>query len=97
MHNQSRAREVHQIIDKAAAESAIVSSLYPSGVRDRLIHSKTVAKESKPTIPTKEDAFKNDINHAKKMDGPHSDDDITSLGIYGSMPIAELYPNTTIM
>jgi len=37
IHNMRRSIQMHRIITKAAAEAAIVSSLFPADVRDRMI------------------------------------------------------------
>jgi hypothetical protein len=60
------------LMTTAVQSSAIVSSLFPSSVRDRLFHTDE-AKESNGTAIVSNTAAKN------------------------SAPIADLYPNTTVM
>lgn len=98
MHNRQRSHQVKEIIAKTSAESAIVSSLFPAAVRDRLIQQSTSsAKQSEYDASTTrhDDAFENDRKGSNMIED--ADLNTTSVGIYGSLPIAEEYHNTTIM
>ena len=99
INNRNRSRQVHKIMNEAAAESAIVSSLYPAGVRERLIQLMsrgTSAGIRDTNASNKHDAFKNDGNETRTfMD--HSSGLGGTGGVCRSDPIAELYPATTVM
>ena len=83
IHNKKREKHVHHIMNKAAAESAIVTSLFPSDVRDRLIkHNRA---EKKPINPA-ENVL--DIERPMPQTDIIYDDD---------MPIADEYTNTTVL
>ena len=83
IHNKKREKHVHHIMNKAAAESAIVTSLFPSDVRDRLIkHNRA---EKKPIDPA-ENVL--DIERPMPQSDIIYDDD---------MPIADEYTNTTVL
>ncbi|KAL7555815.1 hypothetical protein ACA910_012397 [Epithemia clementina (nom. ined.)] len=53
INNRNRSKHVHKIINKAAAESAIVSSLYPAAVRDRLIQLVSSGRGNQSIAPAK--------------------------------------------
>lgn len=90
-------QEVNKIVHKAAAESAIVSSLHPAAIRELLIDGATKTKDVELKMPTKQGAIKNDGNEAKKLHDLNLDQDTSSECICGSMPTAELCPRTTTM
>ncbi len=77
-HNMVRANKISAMEAEARAERAIVQSLFPSNVRDRLIED----AERKNEFPLKK---------------PASTDLHTSEGIFGSKPIADFFPEVTIM
>jgi class 3 adenylate cyclase len=85
IHNKNRSKHVVKIVKKAAAEHSIVKDLYPKNVRDRLIQQNT-----NKTAATMED-HNTILNFhwpmPQKTDGIEDDD----------VPIADEYPNTTIM
>jgi hypothetical protein len=87
MHNMKRSDQVNKIINKAAAESAIVSSLFPAAVRKRLIQQNE--NKAEPTVSAEQEVLS--LQHAK-VDG-----DLNRQGVDDTMPIAEVYLNTTIL
>lgn len=101
------------VMESATKTSQIVSSLFPSNVRDRLMDELTPVTED----PKKRQSWPNASEIAKNMITPNGDDHsssanhsmrdmsmrddsvhcMTSDRIFGSQPIADLFPNTTIM
>ena len=89
MHNEHRSNHVRGIMEKAAAESAIVSSLFPAAVRDRLIMENTFDR-----------SYNHERDHSLNNSSTESieDTNIESVGeTIGGMPIAEFYPKTTVL
>ncbi|CAB9515308.1 Receptor-type guanylate cyclase gcy [Seminavis robusta] len=78
-----------KVMDSATRTHAIVSSLYPSTVRDRLMEE-VQAKEAKTKTRRK---FEDDSASMSLAGSPCE----TSETIFGSKPIADLFPSTTIM
>ena len=79
-----------KIVDAAARTNAIVLSLFPKQVRDKLLHK---SEETEP----------GNVRPAKKIKGflqsgdfSSSDEEVTSSS-FKSTPIAELFPDTTVM
>lgn len=81
------------VMNKAERSSAIVSSLFPSAVRDLLVVPKEAPKKPERKSRLTVSAFQNDHND---MRFENSDDDHENEPLTGS-PIATLYENTTIM
>jgi len=93
VHNMKRSIQLHRVITKAAAEAAIVSNLFPESVLKRML-ADAAAKNNKVGVSRKQDVFSgksDELNKAKLNDY------LTSEGIFGSTPIAELHPYVTIM
>ena len=96
--------KLHHIVTKAAAESAIVSNLFPKAVRDRMVQDAAAqqrqnAAQSKATSASATtwkngggDGLRRSTDLASKLNTY-----LTSEGIFGSKPIAELHPYTTVM
>jgi hypothetical protein len=78
----------------ATKSHAIVSSLYPSNVRDQLMAE--VDTDHNKNRGAKNAFLKRDTNNAAASN-PENGCFATSESIFGSKPIAELYPATTIM
>jgi hypothetical protein len=93
-------RRQQTVLESATRSSAIVSSLFPSAVRDRLYPI-----ESKPTAKTnKLDAFIPETAKDKLQsflrDGKDTSNATPTMGQespFGGSPIAELYPDTTVL
>ena len=90
LHNMRRSIQMHRVITQAAAEASIVSNLFPANVRERMIHDAETKNMSKMEKAKAKDIFVNDGKRSlNKL--------LTSEGIFGSKPIAELHPYTTVM
>mmetsp|Transcript_10346 Transcript_10346/g.22776 ORF Transcript_10346/g.22776 Transcript_10346/m.22776 type:complete len:1195 (-) Transcript_10346:89-3673(-) len=101
-------RRNSKVLDVAAKTSAIVASLFPTNVRDRLLNA--AANDAK-TTPTLSDAKSDDTRNRMKLknflqseveiDSTTNVDDQSNdhaeLHVYGSKPIADIFPDTTIM
>ena len=74
---------------QAAAERKIVASLFPENVRDRLIQGAQAQDEEQTKRLTSLQAFRNTPSRPV--------DQHTSEGLFGSKPIADFHPETTIM
>ncbi|CAB9497323.1 cyclase soluble subunit alpha-3 [Seminavis robusta] len=85
LHNMYRTIEMHMVVTKAAAEANIVSNLFPAAVRERMI------QDASPESFAAKDGFKNDGT------SPHTSSALSSDAIFGSKPIAQLHPYTTVM
>jgi class 3 adenylate cyclase len=71
----------NKVVNAAARSNAIVSSLFPSNVRDRLLAENLV-----------------DQNHGGKRNGKGlSANNAYRDGVYKSKPIADLFPETTVL
>ncbi|CAB9502419.1 Receptor-type guanylate cyclase gcy [Seminavis robusta] len=98
LHNMRKSIKMNRILSEAAAEAAIVSNLFPANVRERMIQD---AKNRNNLVGAsrKEDVFLKDgvgggqHGLAENKLGGY----LSSEGIFGSKPIAELHPYTTIM
>lgn len=91
-----RAVQMHRVVTNAAAEAAIVSNLFPVNVRERMI--KDHLEEKKRTgASKKQDVFSNNKSGRNDLCEDKLNDFLTSEGIFGSKPIADLHPYTTIM
>ncbi|CAB9517167.1 natriuretic peptide receptor 2 [Seminavis robusta] len=100
MHNRSRTHQVMEIVDKAAAESRIVSDLFPAAIRDAIIHQQRVsqAEKAKDDAVTSKDPFlMQDRNEFNSFQDPEDDSRKTIEGFYLTKPIAHRYDASTIM
>ena len=82
-------RRQAKVMKSAARTNKIVSSLFPENVRDRLL------KEA--DIENKETNSSNFLNTSEKRNGAFFNVESTSEAIFGSKPIADMFPETTIM
>jgi class 3 adenylate cyclase len=79
----------------AAAEASIVSNLFPNSVRLRLIADAEIkAERLRAQQKAAKDAF---INKGVGIPPGRLSDMLTSEGIFGTRPIAQLHPYTTVM
>ncbi|CAB9498277.1 Receptor-type guanylate cyclase gcy [Seminavis robusta] len=99
LHNLRKSIKMQRIITTAAAEASIVSSLFPEKVRERLIQDATAAKAKRTQPLSKAQAFLNNGSDKNSSDkNPfRPSDQLTSEGLFGSKPIAELHPYTTVV
>lgn len=95
VQNTRRSIQMHRVMTKAAAEAAIVSNLFPESVLKRMLADAT-AKNNKVGVSRKQDVFMNN-NIGNQLCEARLNDYLTSEGVFGSRPIAELHPYTTIM
>ncbi|CAB9505205.1 Receptor-type guanylate cyclase gcy [Seminavis robusta] len=90
-----------KVMASAKKTNAIVTSLFPENVRDRLLQD--INNESGPETPVRATNSKKrgswaDPSNAFTVGGAAKEDnDISSERIFGSKPIADLFPATTIM
>jgi hypothetical protein len=89
IHNMHQSIEMNRVVMKAAAEAAIVSNLFPANVRERMIEDAKI-KQARMMNDKSDKGFLNN-------DGRERSESLTSEGIFGSKPIAELHPYTTIL
>jgi hypothetical protein len=82
-------RRQEKVMKSAAKTNAIVTSLFPANVRDRLLQDQEDALRRKEEA--KNGAFLNTGKTAME-----SLDENASAAIFGSRPIADLFPNCTI-
>jgi Adenylate and Guanylate cyclase catalytic domain len=78
-----------KIMAKAKRTHAIVSSLFPSQVRDQLLHDAERAEE-----PKRKPRFLSSTHHTSDLLGGGIANDSDAMG---SQPIAHLYPSATVM
>eukprot|EP00522_Entomoneis_paludosa_P000310 CAMPEP_0172474274 /NCGR_PEP_ID=MMETSP1065-20121228/69275_1 /TAXON_ID=265537 /ORGANISM="Amphiprora paludosa, Strain CCMP125" /LENGTH=1243 /DNA_ID=CAMNT_0013232453 /DNA_START=67 /DNA_END=3798 /DNA_ORIENTATION=- len=102
-------RRNSKILDVAAKTSAIVSSLFPSNVRDRLLNNAAANEKNAAPVEKNEEVggknrmkLKNFLQSEAEMDSLTDNNDTNShdyaeLHVYGSKPIADIFPETTIM
>lgn len=93
VHNSQKSLEMHRVVTKAAAEAAIVTNLFPKNVRDRMLED-ALAGSNHVTQGRNKDAF---LNTGKQFSSTKINPKLSSEGIFGSKPIAELHPYTTVM
>ena len=77
-----------KVMKSAARTNKIVASLFPENVRDRLLEEADQGQ--------RKDNAGDFLNNGKK-DGSILTGELTSEAIFGSKPIADLFPETTIM
>ncbi|CAB9517166.1 Receptor-type guanylate cyclase gcy [Seminavis robusta] len=100
MHNRSRTHQVMKIVDKAAAESRIVSDLFPAAVRESMIHQQRVsqAEKARDDASSSKDSFlMQDRSEFNMFQDPDDDGRKTIEGVYLTKPIAHRYDASTIM
>lgn len=97
------------VMESAKKTNQIVSSLFPSNVRDRLMEALQPEDDSKKlqTWPKASEVAKNLLQDGSRSKGNFPDRSnssresslhcITSDRIFGSKPIADLFPETTVM
>lgn len=93
--NMRRSIQMHRIITKAAAEAAIVSNLFPAQVRERMIQEATANRAKGNT--KKGDVFLNKGKDGNVLCKDTLNNYLTSEGIFGSKPIADLHPYCTVL
>jgi hypothetical protein len=81
-------RRNEKVINAAARSTAIVSSLFPSNVRDRLYKE----QEEKEKHRHKASNLKSFLR-----DGGNSTDDAIAITQFSSKPLADLFPETTVL
>jgi len=88
-----RVERRQQMVEKNAQSStAIVDSLFPAGVRDRLLQS-----QNQQQVHTEDEIEINPHGMLKKIKRMITRSDLTKVHVSDDFPIAELYPNTTVM
>lgn len=91
--NLTRMIEIYETKAKqAAAERAIVASLFPENVRDRLIEGAQAQNEEENDRLTRLQTFRNTVKKPSRSVDQHS-----SEGLFGSKPIADFHPEATLM
>lgn len=90
LHNMRRSMKMQEVMATAAAEAAILSSLFPEGVKQRLLEDAAAKAKKKEANPIPSGFYSGDITHEKLT---HY---LTVEGIFGSKPIAELYPSASL-
>lgn len=96
LHNMRRSIHLHQVINKAAAEAAIVQNLFPDNVRERMIEDAEAKNKYRASVK-QQDVFRTDSKGRRHTVSQQRLDKLTSEGLFGTKPIAELYPYTTCM
>lgn len=92
-------RRNEKVVNAAAQSNAIISSLFPTNVRDRLFQeakeNRQQTKQRKGTAPKSSlsSMLKSGSLHETGGNGDDDDDDY----MYKSKPIADLFPETTIL
>jgi class 3 adenylate cyclase len=81
-------RRQNAVMRSAKKSNAIVSSLFPKNVRDRLMEDDSILRQYKSEKKHGNNPFSSSVVDAghRKEDGP-----------FGSRPIADLFPETTVM
>jgi len=79
----------HIVLNKAATSTAIVSSLFPKNVRDRLMQENTKCDKTDKTgsLMAPHHRLKSFLTHPGSGDGKD----------FGLQPIADLFPHTTVL
>ncbi|KAL7568291.1 hypothetical protein ACA910_022628 [Epithemia clementina (nom. ined.)] len=105
-------RRNSKVLDMATRTSAIVSSLFPSNVRDRLLllgdaNNDTKGKKGDPSNNNKKEAegghggtrskLKHFLLSEVELESCGGDAETKDLEPYGSKPIADIFPETTIL
>jgi class 3 adenylate cyclase len=106
-------RRQAKVMTSAAQSNAIVSSLFPAEIRDRLFGHDDVKKDKKDGVSAMPESskfrLKSYLNEAEKAAAANNQDDkqdpqqlispeiAKALNMYDTKPIADLFPNTTVM
>lgn len=96
LHNMNNQIKMHRIICESAAEAAIVAEMFPPNVRDRMLEDVGARNQGLATAQRK-DVFTRSGSGNYKISQRKLKSALTSEGIFGSKPIADLHPYTTIM
>lgn len=80
-------------MEHATKSNAIVTSLFPSNVKDRLMEEMNVDKDAKKQTWAEKRAFLN--SNTRENNNVYGC--ATSETLFGSQPIADLFPESTIM
>ncbi|CAB9522230.1 Receptor-type guanylate cyclase gcy [Seminavis robusta] len=88
-------RRQAMVMRSAAKTNAIVTSLFPANVRDRLLDDAETELNKAQHRASSTEAFMNDGRIKEGPDGTRNE--YASEYIFGSKPIADLFPETTIM
>jgi hypothetical protein len=89
------ARRNAKVVDAAARSNAIISSLFPTQVRDRLFAEKAEEETNRMKSQGTKTKLKSMMANGDFIDANDVDDDDGVM--YKSKPIADLFPETTIM
>lgn len=90
LHNMRRSIQMQEVMANAAAEAAILSNLFPENVKQRLLEDAAARARANEADNGLSVFHHGDITQEKLA---HY---LTVEGIFGSKPIAELYPNATL-
>jgi class 3 adenylate cyclase len=95
------ARRNSKVVNAAARSNAIIHSLFPTQVRERLYAQEKEEAEAKPAADEERDAPKARLKTVM-VSGEYMEDQIKQEEcdddfMYKSKPLADLYPETTIM
>lgn len=96
-HNMTQQSKMNNVVVKAAAEASLVSDMFPlPRVRDRMIRDAR-ARNNGRSKEFSDDVFRFDGTGRDHLSERKLNNFLTSEGIFGSKPIAELHPHTTVM
>jgi hypothetical protein len=92
-------RNTERIEERAAKTDAIVNSLFPANVRDRLINNNQDGNHLTDIGKEKAPGFKNKSNKSELKSGGDSFGDLRQdeSGVFTTRPIADLFPEATVM
>ncbi|CAB9511705.1 Receptor-type guanylate cyclase gcy [Seminavis robusta] len=93
LHNMQRSIEMNRIITQAAAEASIVTNLFPPNVRKRMIEDAETKQKALRATKSKDGVRNRNTLPSSTI----FRNTLTSEGVFGSKPIAELHPYTTVM
>ena len=82
-----------KVVDAASKSNQILNTLFPQQVRDRLFANKS---DDDANVGTKS-KLTNMMNSGDFAAGPSSDDEVDDDIMYKTKPIADLFPETTIL
>jgi hypothetical protein len=103
IHNMHQSIAMQRVISQAAAEASIVANLFPPNVRERMIQDAQLKHKRRQELikgKTQEgkDLFANNKTGERSvLSKTRLNTLLTSEGIFGSKPIAELHPYTTLV
>ena len=90
-------RRQSKVMRSATRTNAIVSSLFPENVRDRLLEDQEREIQRQEAHGRMTSFMSAGAREGTKAFGSDGEDSTTSATIFGSRPIADLFPETTIM